>query len=250
MNEYINRSEFLRPLPEIAEPDATGQVAQVFDEIRNHVSFVPGLFRSLALAPDYLALAWEQAAPHLSAPDFLASATTLADTVSSAVTPPAALPAREILRQYASGRMLLLSTALETTLGSQSEGSRQLDYHTNLAARANRSTVFSPTHPTFQHLRIALKSPLINTVWRHLYRKDLLDATWTELGPQIHIAHRGAPEIEARASAAARSLTWPLAPSAGMDGMDDRSSFLYAQQIVTLYRYTLSRVLVLVASSR
>jgi len=46
--------------PMVEEAEATGVVAAVYAELLRRMPFVPSLFKSLAVCPPYLVLAYEQ----------------------------------------------------------------------------------------------------------------------------------------------------------------------------------------------
>src|SRR5918992_2669481 len=74
--------------PMVEESEATGIVAGVYAEILDGMPFVPSIFKSLAVCPPYLALAWQQAAPVLGKPEYGAAAGRLVDSVRDAARPP------------------------------------------------------------------------------------------------------------------------------------------------------------------
>jgi hypothetical protein len=57
-----HRGRAAHAVPEVSEDDAAGNVKGIYDEIKSvlRVPFVPTLFRSLAVTPDCLQLAWRQ----------------------------------------------------------------------------------------------------------------------------------------------------------------------------------------------
>ncbi len=72
--------------PMVEEAKGTGTVAAVYAQIVAVMPIVPSVFKSLALCPPYLVLAWDQAAAAMRGKDYNPAAAGLAASVH-AVTP-------------------------------------------------------------------------------------------------------------------------------------------------------------------
>lgn len=112
--------------PMVEPGAATGTVAAVYARITGQMPFVPSLFKSLAVCPRYLALAWNQAAPALRDPDHRAVAAGLAESVRTAARPPADGRIREAMAGFIAplGRMLLVCAGLREGLAGRLDGAR------------------------------------------------------------------------------------------------------------------------------
>ena len=111
-----DHSGVIAQYPMVEEAEATGVVAAVYARLLDDMPFVPSLFKSLALCPGYLLLAYEQAAPVQSGPEFGSLADGLAHSVRDAATPPPEQQVQEALAQFVGplSRMLLLAARTST----------------------------------------------------------------------------------------------------------------------------------------
>ena len=100
--------------PMVEEGEATGVVAGVYAALLTRMPFVPSLFKSFALCPAYLVLAYEQSEGVLDGDALKDSGQELGATVREVVRPPEQQAVRETLAQFVEplGRMLLLSSGL------------------------------------------------------------------------------------------------------------------------------------------
>lgn len=172
--------------PMVEEAEATGVYAGLLESM----PFVPSLFKSLALCPGYLVLAHEQAAPVLPDPSFGSAAQQLVASVWNVATPPTDAEVREALAQFAGplSRMLLLAVGLRLAL----------DGELNVPPAPGRPPAARPVEPEspapspadapaarrYGEIRAGLDTPVVNSVWRVLAGRGLLDAAWAVLGPQ------------------------------------------------------------------
>jgi hypothetical protein len=243
--------------PMVEEHEATGRVAACFGAILGSRPFVPSLFKSLALCPDYLVLAWDQASHAMDLEAFATAADGLATTAAEQVAPVADDRVREALAAFVDplGRMLLLSAGLLLGLEGALDG-RQA------SAEAPPSSDATPSRkvPTqweadadgiFDDIRSALGTPILNSVWRALAGDDLLEPAWSELAPRAARAREAGRGVQDDALSSARALEWPVV--AGPDalraaGVADVAPGMAA--VLDAYVKTLARVLVLVAPHR
>lgn len=242
--------------PMVEEADATGVVAAVYARLLEDTPFVPSLFKSLALCPGYLVLAHEQAAPVRSDRTFGSLASELAASVRSAATPPADEQVREALAQFVGplSRMLLLAAglrlALDDVLDAPPAGGPVLEPRPVEPRAPAPSTWDAPTPGLFGEIRAALDTPLINSVWRVLAGRGLLEPAWTALRPQTGATRAAADDLRLRALEAARRVPWQSAASPAAlqaAGLGDAAPGMAS--VLDCYLATLPRVLVLVASS-
>lgn len=242
--------------PMVEEAEATGVVAGVYAGLLESMPFVPSLFKSLALCPGYLVLAHEQAVPVLPDPSFGSAAQQLVASVRHVATPPTAAVVREALAQFAGplSRMLLLAVGLRLAL----------DGELNVPPVPGRPPAARPVEPEspapspadapaarrYGEIRAALDTPVVNSVWRALAGRGLLDAAWAVLGPQAAATRPVADGLQHRVFADARQLPWQVAATpAALDrtGLNDARPGIAA--VLDAYVVTLPRVLVLVAAS-
>lgn len=242
--------------PMVEEGDATGVVAGVYARLLEDMPFVPSLFKSLALCPGYLVLAHEQAAPVLADDSFGSAAQQLVTSMREVATPPVDPEVRGALAEFAGplSRMLLLAGGLRLAL----------DGELDLPPAPGRSPAPEPVEPErpapspqdapaprlYGEIRAALATPIVNSIWRSLAGRGLLDAAWTALGPQIPAVFPAADDLRERAVQAARHLPWQVAATpAAMAGAGVGDARPGMASVLDAYVTTLPRVLVLVASS-
>lgn len=106
-------------------------------------------------------------------------------------------------------------------------------------------------HPeTFGHIRSALQTPIINSVWRALAGNDLLEPTWAALSPQVDAVWPAAGRLQADALEAAAALRWDVVASpAALENAGVADAAPAMRAILDAYVKTLPRVLALAASS-
>jgi hypothetical protein len=242
--------------PMVEEAEATGGVAAVYADLLESMPFVPSLFKSLALCPGYLVLAHEQAAGVLSHPSFAGAAQQLVSSVRDAARPPADAEVRGTLAEFAGplSRMLLLAAGLQIALDGELDAPPA-------AGQAPEPRPVQPRDPApspqdvpaprlYGQIRAELETPIINSIWRSLAGRGLLEAAWNHLGPQVPVTRPAADDLQRRAVEAARRLPWEVAADPAVleqAGLGDARPGMAA--VLGAYSTTLPRVLVLVASS-
>lgn len=242
--------------PMVEEAEATSVVAAVYARLLDDKPFVPSLFKSLVLCPGYLVLGYEQAAPVQSEPAFGLLADGLVDSVRTAATPPPEQEAREALAQFVGplSRMLLLAAGLRLALDGQLDASPAPGRAPEPQPVEPRDPVPSPQDAPapqlYGEIRAALDTPLINSIWRALAGRDLLEPAWAALRPQTAPTRPAADDLQRRALDAARQVRWQSAASpAALEaaGLGDAAPGMAS--VLDCYLTTLPRVLVLAASS-
>ncbi|MDK3257373.1 hypothetical protein QOZ86_12785 [Blastococcus capsensis] len=242
--------------PMVEEAEATGVVAGVYADLLDGMPFVPSLFKSLALCPGYLVLAHEQAAPMLSDASFGSSAQQLVSAVRELAQPPADADVRAGLAEFAGplSRMLLLTAGLRLALDGELDVPSAPGDAPAPRPVEPRSPAPSPQDAPAPHLygeiRAALETPIVNSIWRTLAGRGLLEPAWAALRPQVAAGRPAADDLQLRASEAARRLPWRVAATpAALEqaGLTDARPGMAA--VLDSYLATLPRVLVLAASS-
>jgi hypothetical protein len=243
--------------PMVDEADATGSVAAVYaDLLAGGAKFVPSIFKTLALCPAYLVLAHDQAAGVQGEPAFAEAAQQLAATVRDAARPPPDPTTREELAGFVSplSRMLLLAAGLREALDGRLPATparpRELPARPAQPPRRARSTPEAGEPELFGEIRTALRTPIVNTIWRSLAASDRLDDAWSALGPQVAATRPASDELQRRAVDVAVGLPWTAAASPealAAHGASDAGPGMRA--VLTAYLVTLPRVLALVTSS-
>lgn len=245
----------LYPMVEISA--ATGTVAAVYAQIVEVMPMVPSVFKSLAVCPPYLALAWDQAAPILRPQAYHDSASELSRLVQAATIPPEDPHLREALAAFVPplSQMLLLCAGLREALAGRLDG---------IPATADVPLVDGPIQPRrpvptpeetgdeklYGEIMAALRTPLINSIWRSLAGQGLLRQAWNVLGTQVDKTREDVDGLAERVSRSAHELTWPVVagPTAlHRSGIADAGPGI--STILDCYLTTLPRVLTLVASS-
>lgn len=242
--------------PMVEEAEAMGRVAAVYSQILRSMPFVPSIFKSLAVCPAYLVLAWDQASHGLAEEEITEAAAGLSRAAADLADPPDDGEAREVLGEFVGplGRMLLLSAGLLHA------GQGDLDG----APASPEPPPAGPVEPqrhvasqweveawaTYGDIRALLETPMINSIWRVLAQKGLLDRAWSQLRPQVSASRPGADRLQQLALDRARSLPWPVVagPSA-FEAAGIADAVPAVSSILDAYVKTLPRVLALAGSS-
>jgi hypothetical protein len=243
--------------PMVEEAAAVGRVAGVYaDLLASGMPFVPSLFKSLALCPVYLVLAHDQSAGVLDRPAFADAASKLISTARAASRPPAEQEARRALAEFASplARMLLLTAglhqALDGALAAPPARPRQLPPEAVELEKGAPSTTEAGEEALFGEIRAALRTPIVNSIWRSLAASGQLETAWRALGPQVPATREAADGLHRDALAAAARLPWERVASAeALAACDVGDAAPGMRTVLDTYLLTLPRVLVLVASS-
>lgn len=242
--------------PMVEEADATGSVSAVYGQILSRMPLVPSLFKSFAVCPTYLVLAWRQAAPVLDAEDFVDAAQRLRSSVENVVSPPPDAQVRSTLARFVDplAKMLLLSAglyvALDSDLGGEPAASDPPAWQDATASRPAPSQWQADADELFGRIRAALKTPIINSIWRELAGHGQLEHAWMHLEPQVATIHDRADGLQSDALDAARTLHWRVVAdrrAVRAAGIEDAAPGMAA--VLDAYVKTLPRVLVLAASS-
>lgn len=242
--------------PMVEESEATGVVAGVYGELLGSMPFVPSLFKSLAVCPSYLVLAYEQAAPALHDSAFRSLVQQLSDSVREAAMPPEDEQVRKVLGQFVGplGRMLLLSAGLLLAINGELDAppapGRAPEAERAEPRRPAPSQWDAPSPQLYGEIRAALQTPLVNSIWRSLAAKGHLGSAWSALHPQVEETRSTANALQLQALDAARDVPWQVAATpAALEtaGLGDARPGMAS--ILDAYVKTLPRILTLVASS-
>jgi hypothetical protein len=245
--------------PMVGEADATGLVAATYRRILSGMPMVPSLFKSLAVCPASLALAWAQTEAAVGGDHFGDTATDLVARAAGTVPPPADDDVRGELAHFVAplGRMLLATAGLGRALAGELTGPPAVipDTGTDDGAapqpeRDVPDTTELPDDDLLGRIRHDLASPIVNSIWRHAAARGQLAPAWHHLAP--HAASPAVADLAADLAAAADDavdgLDWPVVASPeayAVAGAPD--AVAGARSIVDAYGVTLPRVLVLVA---
>lgn len=218
--------------------------------------FVPGLFKSLAVCPPYLVLAYEQCGSVLDSDALTRRADELAVSVRDMVAPPVQPEVRATLARFVVplARMMLLSGGLLLAL----RGELDAPAAPGKAPPGRDARSHSPAPSQWEaaapelygQIRAALDTPMVNSIWRQLAAHGQLAVAWSVLAPQVVASRPAADALQRAALDAARCLPWSVAagPAAlSAAGVPDAVPGLAA--ILDAYVKTLPRVLVLASSS-
>lgn len=241
----------------IEEDEALGRVATVYGAALERTPFVPSLLKSLAVCPQYLLLAWDQASAVLDGAELGRSASRLGAMVTEAATPPADAGDRELVGAFVGplGRMLLLSCGLLGALEGGLAGRRPATLPRLAAPRAPLQAAVPSVRelavhaPVLGRIRLALDTPIVNSVWRKAAAEGRLEAVWEQFEPQAARTREDADALQDAATSAATELPWERVADRGAlhaAGIEDAEPGVHA--ILRAYVTTLPRVLTLVAS--
>lgn len=254
MGSDLNRSFAIYPMVE--EGEATGVVAGVYAQILDVMPFVPSVFKSLALCPGYLVLAWAQASAVLSHDAFSGQVTQLVGSVQHAAQPPDDEDCRAALARFVEplGKMLLLSAGLLEAVEGRLPGSPASP--SPPAPEPVRPSRPAPSQwdadnpQLYGQIRAALDTPIVNSIWRALADAGLLAASWEALAPQVERTRAIADRLQSDAVASTRQIRWPVVASPqALAQADIADAAPGVGAILDAYVKTLPRVLALVASS-
>lgn len=242
--------------PMVEETEATGVVAGVYAELLQRMPFVPSLFKSLAVCPPYLVLAYEQCGSVLDSDALTQRADQLGASVRDTVAPPVQPEVRATLSRFVVplAQMMLLSSGLLLALRGEIDAPAALGKAP--PGQDARQPSPAPSHwkaaapELYGQIRAALDTPLINSIWRQLAAVDQLAFAWSALAPQVADSRPPADALQRAALDSARQLPWSVAagPAAlSAVGVPDAVPGMLA--ILDAYVKTLPRVLVLASSS-
>lgn len=243
----------------VDEAAATGRVAGVYGAILEQLPMVPSLFKSLAVCPGYLELAWAQADGILGADGFAAAARRSADRVAGAVPAPADPALREVLGRFVDplARMLLVTAGLRAALAGTLSGPPaepdSLPAPPRLAPELDIPSTDELDPALVGAIRRDLGTPIVNSVWRLAAARGVLASAWEHLGAvagtDAFAGHAAAVAEDAARTAAALPWSVVASPAAlAQRHLDDAAPGVGA--ILDAYLATLPSVLTLVASSR
>lgn len=241
--------------PMVEERAATGRVARVYGDVLARMPMVPSLFKSLAVCPPYLELAWAQARDALDSNQFAVATEAVIGSAGGATDPVAHEDVRDALGAFIEplGRMLLVAAGLRLALDDRLEGTpaSPLELETpdpgDLDGAAPAQWEVDAAD-RFGEIRHALRTPIVNSIWRSLAGEGLLEAAWSELRPQVRTTLDAADRPYRAALDRAEVLRWsytanPRALAAA--GISDAAPGI--STILEAYLLTLARVLTLVA---
>jgi hypothetical protein len=172
-----NLSDGFAIYPMVEESEATGVVAGVYAELLTRMPFVPSLFKSFALCPAYLVLAYEQSTGVLDGDALETAGQELGASVRDVVQPPEQEEVRQTLAQFVGplGRMLLLSSGLLRALQGELEAPPAPGQAPPVRPvepdQPAPSQWDAPSPALYGEIRAALDTPIINTIWRQWPRR-------------------------------------------------------------------------------
>lgn len=245
--------------PMVEEADADGLVASIYVRILERLPMVPSLFKSLAVCPTYLALAWDQTSSVLDDDRFRAVADELVDEVTGTVPPPAGRGVRELLARFVDplARMLLVTAGLHLALDGELDGPPAqvppTDSHDTPQPQLEVPSTSQLDDELVGAIRRDLATPIVNSVWRRAAAEDVLADAWQHLGPRTREPGFAATSRHLRSTtvAAAGQIAWPaVAAPRNLERHGILDAAPGMASILDAYLATLPRVLVLVASTR
>jgi hypothetical protein len=245
--------------PMVDEGSATGRVAGVYGAILQRFPMVPSLFKSLAVCPGYLELAWQQTSQVLDHDDFTDATDGLVAEAVDAVPPPPDAEVRDLVARFVQplARMLVAAAGLRLALDGSLDGPPAEPAPLVTPPSLTPALQVPPTGELdpapVGAVRADLATPIVNSIWRVAAANGLLPRAWQHFGPLTSdpALVRATTRIGEYARAAAQTLDWPAVASRDAlhdQNLDDAAEG--AAAILDTYLATLPRVLALVASSQ
>ena len=187
----------VRDLPMTPERHATGRVAAVYLDIRRHVPFVPSFFKSLAINPSYLELAWLQireAGPRL---DELAAQLVdeaekrgddlglprLSSTCREVLVPFRPVVPRMVLIAEYLGRLLAGELAARPPATQVPLPSAKTVPDPAVPVREPRASTDETTRRIYVEIQATYGVPLVASLFRSLAASGQLEEAWAVGGP-------------------------------------------------------------------
>lgn len=239
--------------PMVEEHEATGRVAAVYSQILRSMPFVPSLFKSLAVCPGYLGVAWAQAAHAVADDAFSEAVAALVSAAVGAGSPPADAAVRDTLSQFVTplSRMLLLSTGLllaveghltGTSANAESPPAGPVEPERRAASQWETDASWD----IYGDIRATLQTPIVNSIWRVLAQRGQLESAWAQLRPQVARTRGDAEGLQRLADERARSVPWfVVADVASLEAAGVADALPGISVILDAYVKTLPRVLAL-----
>ena len=229
-------------LPTVEEDEATGEIARLYDDVRATVrsTFVPTVFRALAVHPWYLVAAWKALKPNLStvAAESVAGELRVAcvDRLKALVGPPRppaiALPepARAEIRAVLETFFYVIPTfVVAVTALHEAWQGRPIAGHVSTGplrtlprgapasmpsiALVSPDTQDARVRRIFESAALMLGRPEVPTLYRTLARwPDYLETVWESIAdPGLLAGYRAAvPSLIQRVAAGCRGLPFPV----------------------------------------
>ena len=169
------------PFEQRYEDEASPRVAAVYADIRRRMSFVPALFKALAVDEDALETAWLQARTIVDDPRF----GDVTDRVRAAATGPiAARPSAELrdaLAPFAAdlpGMLLIASSLLASLDGELPLGDPVGTIEPGVAPPESAVPEVRGEHPLYASIREVYGTAHVPTLYRSLAARGLLEEGW------------------------------------------------------------------------
>ena len=175
-------------LPLRHEDEATGLVAAIFADVRRRMSFVPALFKALAVDPDALEQAWLQARALYDDPRSKPAAATLLEVAAGARLPyRAPSPVRRAVTPFVRElpSMLLIVTSLRLAVDGDLPRRPRPSKSIPPAVSAPEPVVpeSREEHPLFEEIRATYGTTYVPSMFRSLSAQGLLEDPWGAIGP-------------------------------------------------------------------
>ena len=259
----------VRDLPMTPERHATGRVAAVYLDIRRQVPFVPSFFKSLAINPSYLELAWLQireSGPRLD--ELAASLVDDAEERGEGLGLPRLSPGcRDVLAPFRPvvPRMVLIAEYLGRLLAGEL-GARPVATHEPLPAvdgvpdpdlpvREPRESTDETTRRIYLEIQATYGVPLVASLFRSLAASGRLEEAWDVGGP-FQSASEGYAHAEWLSSRAGALLTADPELRSGFATRDaltergDGDAVPALLELLELYRIALPQALAFMTLAR
>lgn len=177
------------PFEQRYESEASPRVAAVYADIRRRMTFVPALFKALAVDEDALESAWLQARTIVDSPAFDAATARVRAAATGPIAERPSPQLRDALAPFAADLpgMLLIASSLRASLdGDLPRGAPVGTIEPGVAPPESAVPELRGEHPLYDSIRDEYGTAHVPTLYRSLAALGLLEEGWTIAAAVLH----------------------------------------------------------------
>ena len=170
------------PFEQRYEDEASPRVAAVYADIRRRMSFVPALFKALAIDEDALETAWLQARTIVDDPGFGAATARVRAAATGRAATPTSPELRDAVAPFVADLpgMLLIASSLRASLdGELPRGDPVGTIEPGVAPPESAVPEVRGEHPLYAAIRDEYGTAHVPTLYRSLAALGLLEEGWS-----------------------------------------------------------------------